>query len=94
MVTKRFGHLAIFFYNDLTPNVIAVLWRPSAFSACAFSAMTSEFKRPIDVDWQNDSMVVTNVDDVLREIHFMLRHAAINLKVLDRPGATRDKILH
>lgn len=87
MATERFGHLAIFFYNHLTPNVIAVLWRPSALAATAFSAMTSEFKRPIDNEWQSDSMVVTNIDDVLREIHFLLRHAAVNLKVLHKASA-------
>ncbi|EEC42738.1 predicted protein [Phaeodactylum tricornutum CCAP 1055/1] len=43
---SRLGSWAVFFYNDLCPEVIGVLWRP-LFEPRSFSALASEYARPM-----------------------------------------------
>ena len=65
----NFGHHALFFYNDLCPDVIAVLWRPKVFVPKPFSVMGSEFAQPcVASGWKPDTMVMVNGRDVLREM--------------------------
>ena len=76
------GKYAVFFYNELAPDVIALLWRPDAFRPVPFSALVSEFKRPVLEHWTGDSLVVTNTDDVMAEIVQRSRNVITTFKVL------------
>uniref|UniRef100_A0A7S4JAR4 U3 small nucleolar RNA-associated protein 22 n=1 Tax=Odontella aurita TaxID=265563 RepID=A0A7S4JAR4_9STRA len=80
---RRFGRFAVFFYNDLAPDVIAVLWRPDVYVPQPFSAMHSEYRRPVEDDWKEDGLVIANADDVLREMVHLARGVALDVKVLD-----------
>ena len=80
----RFGHLALFFYNEYTPEVICILWRPSAFKAESFSAKNSEYKRPLVSDgWAKDSLVTTNYEEVLSDIKHACKDIITGIKVQD-----------
>lgn len=76
----------MFFYNEYAPSVIGCLWRPDAFKGQAFSAMYSEYKRPIDNQWVENSLVITNTTDVIRAIQFILRDIVVDVKILDKRG--------
>lgn len=66
---ERFKEHALFFFNELSPEVIGLLWRPDTFSAMSFSVMTSDYARPIDGgNWKNGSLVMRNESDLLREM--------------------------
>ena len=66
---ERFRDHALFFFNELSPEVIGLLWRPNSFSTMSFSVMTSDYARPIGVSsWKNDCLVVRNERDLLREM--------------------------
>jgi hypothetical protein len=81
---QKFGSLAFFFYNDLTPEVIGMLWRPTIFVPQPLSIMPSEYVRPVDdAKWQSDSLVVHNTNDILREISEYTDGIIANVKVLD-----------
>jgi U3 small nucleolar RNA-associated protein 22 len=85
LLRAKLGHLAIIFYNDLCPEVIGVVWRqPTFFQARSFSAMTSEYARPVTNEhWQSDTMVSYNVHDVLRTISLYSRFLVSDMKVFD-----------
>ena len=81
---NRFGHLALFFYNQYTPEVICILWRPSAFKTESFAVKTSEHKRPLTINgWSKDSLVVTNYEEVLSEIRHACKDIVTGIKVQD-----------
>jgi len=83
---RKFGNRALFFYNEFAPQVIAVLWRPTAFKPNVFSAMNSEFTRPIgDSDWKKDTMGVTNICDIMRELKQITQDVVVDMKILDKP---------
>ena len=83
MLRVKLGGLALFFYNDLCPDVIAVLWRPEP-PPHAFSAMNSELVRPIVQDnWKADTLVVRNIHDVLREVAQYTSNIVVDTKVFD-----------
>ncbi|EJK57061.1 hypothetical protein THAOC_22937, partial [Thalassiosira oceanica] len=79
---SAYGRYAVFFYNELAPDVIALLWRPDAFRPVPFSALVSESKRPVLDRWTGDSLVVTNADDVVAEIVQRSRNVITTFKVL------------
>ena len=56
----RFGHVALFLYNSMCPQVIMVIPRPSTTLLKPFSPSTSRFMAPSQKD---DSKLVFNVDD-------------------------------
>ena len=41
---SKFGDKAVFFFNELTPDLIAALWRPDTFKTQPLSALHSENK--------------------------------------------------
>jgi len=88
---QKFGSYAVFFYNNLAPDVIAMLWRPSTFVTQPFSAMNSNYKRPVMDEWQSDSLVVTNPDDIMREIHHLSRNVVVDILVLDDKSDKSNK---
>jgi len=80
---SKFGTMAVFFYNELSPNVIAMLWRPNTFQAQAFSVANTEYKRPAGKQVIHDSLMVTNPDDVLREVEHIAKDIVVDMKILD-----------
>lgn len=75
--------MAVFFYNEHSPNVIALLWRPTTFQPQTFSVAHAEYQRPVERNFAEDSLVVTNSDDVLREVEHIGRDIVVNMKILD-----------
>lgn len=83
-LVKELGHLGLFFYNHLCPEVVGILWRPGVFSPKSFSASQSEWSRPVvDVDWKSDTLVTVNVSDVLSHATKYTQDIVIEHKVLD-----------
>jgi hypothetical protein len=83
---KNFGQYAIFFYNELTPEVIGLVWRPDTFKPISFSAMTAEYatpQNPVANSWKNDSLVVRNSSDLLREMSEYFDGIVTTVKILD-----------
>ena len=79
----KFGSSAVFFYNALAPDIVALLWRPTAFSPVSFTAMHSEYKRPVENEWQEDSLAIQNAEDLLRKICHVADSAIEDVKILD-----------
>ena len=79
----KFGSSAVFFYNALAPDIIALLWRPTAFSPVAFTAMHSEYKRPAENKWQEDGFATQNAEDLLRKICHIANSSVTEVKLLD-----------
>lgn len=80
---SKFGDKAVFFFNELSPDIIAVLWRPDTFRSGPLSTLHSEYKRPIEKIWHSDTLVVNNQCDILAELESMCRPVVVNMKVLD-----------
>lgn len=89
VLRQKFGAHALFFYNELAPEVICLVWRPDTFKAIPFSAMTAEFAMPESADsseWKVDSLVVRNSKDLLREMSEYYQDVVTTAKTLDSPG--------
>lgn len=86
---NKYHPYAVFFYNEYCPDIIAMLWRPSAFLPENFSAMISEFKLPVQNSWTEDTLVVANTDDLMYEIGNLARNVITDMKILDdrKPSA-------
>jgi len=67
----------------LAPDIIALLWRPTAFSPVAFTAMHSEYKRPVEKKWQEDGFATQNAEDLLRKICHIANSSVTEVKLLD-----------
>jgi U3 small nucleolar RNA-associated protein 22 len=83
---QKFGGYALFFYNELAPEVIGLVWRPSTFKAMPFSAMTAEHAKPQEDrtnEWRNDSFVVRNATDLLREMSEYYQDVITTAKIID-----------
>ncbi|KAL7543753.1 hypothetical protein ACHAXR_013445 [Thalassiosira sp. AJA248-18] len=80
---SKYNDYAVFFYNEFAPDVIAMIWRPDAFKPQPFSAIVSEFKRPVAEIWKDDSLVITSTDDLMAEIGHFSRNLVSNFKVFD-----------
>ena len=81
---RRLGHAALFFYNKDCPEVVAVKWRPCVLKPRPFSAMISEYSRPItQIKWEADTLVTWNVRDILREMAQYTVDICIDNKVFD-----------
>lgn len=81
---SRYSEYAVFFYNEFAPDVIAMLWRPDAFKPTPLSVVVSEFKRPVSEFWKDDSLVITNTDDLMAEIVYFTRNIVSTIKVCER----------
>ena len=81
---SNFGQYALFFYNDLAPEVIGLVWRPHTFDTLAFSAMTAEFARPVQdpEDWAKDTLVCRSMTDILREMSPYFQDVITNVKIV------------
>lgn len=80
---EKYGQYALFFYNEFCPELIGMLWRPTTFIRQPFSAMHAEFMAPVELQWSEDSLVITNPNDVLRAIKCHLNDVTVDAKVLD-----------
>ena len=96
----KFGAYALFFYNGLSPEVIGLVWRPEIVETMSFSAMTSEYARPLDDDeqsWKNDSLVIRNATDLLREMSEYYQFVITTVKIIDEscltPSSKRQKLM-
>eukprot|EP00977_Amphora_coffeiformis_P026009 scaffold23639_cov191-Amphora_coffeaeformis.AAC.1 len=82
---RELGHLGLFFYNHLCPEVVGVLWRPGIFEPKPFSAIQSEWARPVvDTEWKSDTLVTKNVSDILIQASKYTSDIVTDLKVLDQ----------
>jgi U3 small nucleolar RNA-associated protein 22 len=79
---SQYGEYAVFFYNEYCPDIIAMLWRPSAFERQAFSAMHAEFTSPLDQNWEANALVTSNASDILRAIRGTMSEVLVDVKVL------------
>jgi hypothetical protein len=87
----KLGSLVLFFYIDLCPDVIAVVWRRPLFQSQAFSAMNSEYVHPVTVNnRKNDTLVTLNVGDILRESVQYTADIVINIKIFDNGPVIKD----
>jgi hypothetical protein len=83
---QHFGSHALFFYNDLAPEVIGVVWRPDSFKPVPFSAMMADYAIPESddsSDWKNETLVVRNPKDLLREMSEYYQDVVTLAKILD-----------
>jgi hypothetical protein len=92
ILRSHFGKYAVFFYNELCPDVIAMLWRPTTFHRQPFSAMHAEFSTPVEYKWEENSLVTKNSNDVLRAIRCILRHIIIDYKIFD-DKSIKDEVM-
>ena len=82
------------FYNEFTPEVLAVLWRPSAFEPKPFTAVDSEYVRPVeDTSWKSDSLIVENMNDFLREIREATRDIVVDVKLFNDPSKRYQRVV-
>lgn len=78
------GHLGLLFYNHLCPEVVGLLWRPGIFTPKPFSAIQSEWARPVvNVNWKSDTLVTVNTSDVFQQASKYTRDIVIDQKILD-----------
>jgi U3 small nucleolar RNA-associated protein 22 len=87
---SKYGKYAVFFYNQFCPEIIAMLWRPTAFNRQPFSAMHAEFMTPMEFNWATDSLVTTNANDVLRAVKCILHNVIVDIKILDDRSIQQD----
>ncbi|KAL3935042.1 MAG: hypothetical protein SGARI_003133 [Bacillariaceae sp.] len=83
---QKFGCHALFFYNELAPEVIGIVWRPDTFKPIPFSAMTAEYAMPESdnsTEWKNDTLVVRNPQDLLREMREYYQDIVTTARTLD-----------
>jgi hypothetical protein len=78
---SRYNDYAVFFYNEFSPDIIAMIWRPDAFMPQPFSAIVSYFKRPAAELWQDDDYVTTSTEDIMAEIIYIARNIVSTFKV-------------
>ena len=76
----RFSQQALFFFNELSPEVIGLVWRPGIFAPMKFSVMNSDFARPMEED---DNLIVRNASDVFREMSAYFEDIVVTVKVFD-----------
>jgi hypothetical protein len=80
----EFGPYALFFYNELSPEVVGLVWRPQTYSPMPFSVMASDYARPTeDGDWKSDSLVMRNASDLLREMRQYSQDIVTTVKIFD-----------
>jgi U3 small nucleolar RNA-associated protein 22 len=79
----RYNDYAVFFYNEFSPDIIAIIWRPDAFKPQPFSVIASDFKRPTSEVWKEDSPVITNIEDLMAEIVYIAKDIVTTFKVFD-----------
>lgn len=81
ILRSKYNQYALFFYNEFTPEVIAMVWRPDAFKSHPFSVGTSICKRPVSELWKDDSFVITNTEDLMAEVEYLTKDVVSNVKV-------------
>jgi U3 small nucleolar RNA-associated protein 22 len=86
----QMGDLALFFYNQYCPDVIAVLWRPQ--EPRPFSARHSRFARPaLNAGWKNDTLMIHNIYDILRQLRSYSGGMLVDIKIFDSWGQIEEE---
>ena len=86
---EQMGDLALFFYNQYTPDVIAILWRPQ--EPRPFSARHAQFARPaVKEGWKNDTLTIRNIHDVLRQLRSYTGSMVVDTKAFDTWGQIEE----
>lgn len=95
---QRYGTFAVFFYNELCPEVIGVVWRPQVFTPIPFSAMSSENSYPVDDRSNGANLLSRNLGDLIREMTQYTRDTITNIRIFDDtclPSfSKRRKVVH
>lgn len=93
-LSTQYGEKALFFHNELTPEVVGIVWRPDSLKPMQFSAR-AEYCMPQDPkanNWKNDSMVVLNKDDLIREMREFCQDFVTTAKIMDLPCRATKKL--
>jgi U3 small nucleolar RNA-associated protein 22 len=90
----KFGDCLLLFYNDLCPDVLAVVWRPQLLQARPFSAVTCAYGRPVSEDWKSDTLITLNVHDILRDMAGITKDIVTDVKVFDNGPAIEARSTH
>ena len=81
---RQFSQQALFFYNELAPEVIGLVWRPGIFTPITFSVMHSDYTRPLFEEGdKKDDTVVRAGNDLLREMSSYYEDIVVTVKVFD-----------
>jgi len=83
VLQEHFGAFAVFFYNELCPEVIGIVWRPQVFTPSPFSALSSENSCPVDDDWNGTNLASRNPGDLIREMTQYTRGIITNIRIFD-----------
>lgn len=89
---QHFKSQAVFFFNHLCPEVIAIVWRPNIFKARPFTVVDSKFIHPVSDGWKSDTMVTLNVQDILREMSVYTQDVVSATKVFNPSKSHRMKL--
>jgi U3 small nucleolar RNA-associated protein 22 len=82
---EKLGRHALFFYNELAPEVVCILWRPQLFEPTALSIMSSDYMSPVgDGMWKADSLVKRNSSDLIREMKQVYSDFVTAVKVIEK----------
>ena len=85
---EKLGNHALFFYNELAPEVVCILWRPRLFEPTSLSIMSSDYMEPAaDGDWTSDSLVKRNSSDLIREMKQFFSDFVTAVKVVERDSS-------
>jgi hypothetical protein len=82
IMRSKLNESALFFYNELYPEVLAIVWRPH-FEPRPFSALNSEYMQPVSKTWTSDTMVNININDLIAEISYLASDFVTDVKILD-----------
>jgi hypothetical protein len=84
LLRLRLGRFALFLYNEFSPEIISVLWRPNISESKTFAALNSEYVIPVEAkDFKSDTLVRINKNDILRELYQITEHIVVNQRMMD-----------
>ena len=64
---ETFGDLAMFFYDQLGGDIVAVVWKPAAFLPCPFRVTEVHNRIPIEVSQLDKVQTVPNIVSILAD---------------------------
>merc|ERR1712232_1258843 len=99
---SKYDQYCIFFYNQYTPHVIGILFRPTILSSApsTVSAMNCNYKRPYYNNTatttnsnNNQLLAVYSINDIIREIQCIGEDIIQDVKIMiDLPECKKQKI--
>jgi len=67
LLDETFGDLAMFFYDQLGGDIVAVVWKPAAFLPCPFRVTEVHNRIPIEVSQLDKVQTVPNIVSILAD---------------------------